>query len=129
MLGEAIRSILLADSIVSDLVGTRIYPLELPLKTSFPALTYSFPSDPFQLVMRSARCQINCWSDGKDILEKYTERETLKQAVENSLKFFTGQVNGVNIEITWPIGPYNHMKDSTSGFFFIPYDFQINYYT
>jgi hypothetical protein len=66
--------------------------------------------------------QISCWA------ETYTGRETLKDAVETALKFYTGTSKGVNIEITWPVGPYAHVKDVT-GFSFIPYDFKINYYT
>lgn len=122
MLGEAVRSILLANSTVFNLVSTRIYPLELPLQCTFPALTYSFPSNPFQIVMRSARCQISCW--GSD----YTNRETLKQAVENALKFYTGSLQGVDIEIIYPVGAYDHIKDTTSGLFYVPVDFKINYY-
>jgi hypothetical protein len=123
MLGPAIRSILLADSTVSGLVGTRIYPLELPLQCSLPALTYSFISNPFQIVMRSARCQINCFA------ADYMARETLTQAVEDALKFKYGKIQGVTIEIIYPIEPYGHYKDEKSGFFFIPYDFKVNYYT
>jgi len=123
MLGGAIRSILLADTTVSGLVGTRIYPLEPPLACSFPALTYSFPSNPFKLVMRSARCQISCWASD------YTERENLKQAVEDALKFYSGLSEGVTIEIIFPIETYDHIEDDESGFTFIPIDFKINYYT
>ncbi len=123
MLGEAIRAILLGNSIVSSLVGTRIYPQELPLKCSFPAITYSFPSDPFQIVMRSARCQIDCWADD------YTERETLKQAVENALKFYSGLIKGITIEVIYPVGAYDHYEDSKSGFTYVPIDFKVNYYT
>jgi hypothetical protein len=123
MLGPAIRSILLADSTVSGLVGTRIYPLELPLQCSLPALTYSFISNPFQIVMRSARCQINCFGDD------YMARETLNQAVEDALKFYTGSVSGETIEIICPEGCYNHIKDSKSGFYYLPIDFKVNYYT
>jgi len=122
MLGEAIRDILLSNSTVYGLVGSRIYPNELPLKTSFPALTYSFPSDPFKIVMRSARCQINCWA------ADYTTRENLKLAVENALKFFTGVKKDVTIEIIFPIGYYDHYKDKTSGFSYVPIDFKVNYY-
>lgn len=121
-LGEVVRDILLADSTVLGLVSTRIYPLELPLKSSLPALTYSFPSDPFSTVMRSARCQINCWAD------TFSNRETLKKAVETALKFYTGSKRGIDIEITWPVGSYDHYKDDTSGFFYTPIDFKINYY-
>lgn len=123
MIGAAVRTILLADSTVSGLVGTRIYPLELPLDCSFPALTYAIISDPFQIVMRSARVQINCWA------ADYTERETLKDSVEAALKFYTGLKEGETIEIISPVGPYDHIKDDVTGFFYLPYDFKVNYYT
>lgn len=122
MLGEAIRAILLSNSTVSSLVGTRIYPEELPLNCSFPAISYSVISDPFQIHMRSARMQISCWADD------YTSRETLKTAVESTLKFYTGVSMGETVEIIYPIGYYPHVTDGT-GFSFIPIDFAINYYT
>jgi hypothetical protein len=122
-LGDSIRSILLADSTVSGLVGTRIYPQELPLQCTLPALVYSFPSNPFQIHARSARCQISCYAKG------YDERENLRQSVEDTLKFFSGLNNGIAIEIIFPIGQYEHVKDSTSGFKFAPIDFKVNYYT
>jgi hypothetical protein len=123
MLGESIRYILLADSTVSGLVGARIYPLDLPLKTTFPALTYAIISDPFKIAVRSARFQINCFADG------YLEREELKQAVEDALKFYYGLSQGIEFEMIFPLGPYNHIKDSTTGFYYLPYDFKVNYYT
>jgi hypothetical protein len=122
-LGDSIRSILLANSTVSGLVGTRIYPQELPLQCTLPALVYSFPSDPFKIHMRSARCQISCYANG------YNERENLKQAVENALKFFSGLNSGITIEIIFPIGQYEHVKDNTSKSIFAPIDFKVNYYT
>jgi hypothetical protein len=122
-LGQAVRDVLLANSTVSGLVDTRIYPQELPLQCTLPALVYSFPSDPFKTVMRSARCQISCYA------VSYTARETLKQAVEDALKFKYGLFDGITIEIISPIGAYEHVKDGTSGMMFAPIDFKVNYYT
>jgi len=122
MLGAAIRSILLANSAISNLVGTRIYPLVLPLQCTFPALTYSFPSDPFKIPMRSARCQISCWDSD------YTNREQLRQVVEDALRFYSGSIQGVTIEVIYPIESYDHYLDSSNGFYFAPIDFKVNYY-
>ena len=122
MLGAAIRAILLANSAVYNLVSTRIYPLVLPLQCTFPALTYSFPSDPFKIAMRSARCQISCWDSD------YTNREQLRQVVEDALRFYSGSIQGVTIEVIYPIGSYDHYLDSSNGFYFAPIDFKVNYY-
>lgn len=122
MLGAAIRAILLADSVVSGLVGSRIYPLELPLNCTFPALSYSFPSNPYRRVARPARCQISCWS------RDYTQCDTLQKAVETALNGYAGTVLGVNIEGIFPISPYDLGPDE-AGLIQIPYDFKILYRT
>jgi hypothetical protein len=73
--------------------------------------------------MRSARCQISCYATS------YNGRENLRQAVEDALIFFSGLNNGIVIEIIFPIGQNEHVKDSTSELNFAPIDFRVNYYT
>src|SRR5574344_1984383 len=120
LIDEAIRAILLANSTVSGLVGTRIYPLQLPLECSFPALTYSFPSDVYRRVARPARLQVDCWA------EDFTQCKNLKNAVETALDGYSGTVLGINIEGIFPISPYDLPVDET-GLFHIPYDFKVLY--
>jgi len=120
LLGEAIRSILLNNSTVSSLVGTRVYPLELPLDCEFPAITYSFPSDPYQRVARGARCQIDCWA------QDYTECNNLKNVIEAALDGYSDTVGTINIEGIFPISSYDIAPDDT-GLFHIPYDFSVIY--
>jgi len=122
LIDEAIRSILLADPAVYGLVGTRIFPLELPLECTFPAISYLFPSDPYKRVARPARLQVDCWAE--DVMEC----KNLKLAVENALNGYAGIVNGVNIEGIFPISPYDLAPDET-GIFHIPYDFKVIYRT
>jgi hypothetical protein len=122
LLDEAIRSILLANSEVSSIVGTRIYPLQLPLQCTFPALSYSFPSDNFQRVIRPARLQIDCWA------EDFTICKNLKNIVEKALNGYSGTVLGIDIEGIFPISPYDIAPDD-SGLFHIPYDFKVIYRT
>jgi hypothetical protein len=122
LIDEAVRAVLLANSTVYGLVGTRIYPLQLPLDCTFPALTYSFPSDNYKRVARPARLQIDCWA------EDFTECKNLKNAVETALDGYSGTVSGINIEGIFPISPYDMAPDET-GLFHIPYDFKIIYRT
>ena len=120
LIDEAVRAILLADPTVSDMVGTRIYPLELPLTCTFPAIAYSFPSDPYKRVARAARCQIDCFA------EDFTECKRLKIAIENALDGYSGTVDGINIEGIFPISSYD-LPANEVGIFHIPYDFKIIY--
>lgn len=122
LIDEAVRAVLLANPTVYGLVGTRIYPLQLPLDCTFPALTYSFPSDIYKRVARPARLQIDCWA------EDFTECKNLKNAVETALDGYSGTVLGINIEGIFPISPYDMAPDET-GLFHIPYDFKMIYRT
>lgn len=120
LVDEAIRSILVADSGVYELVETRIFPVTLPLECTFPAISYLFPSDPYRRVARPARLQIDCWA------EDVAECKSLKLAVENALNGYAGIVNSVNIEGIFPISPYDVTPDD-SGIIHIPYDFKVIY--
>ena len=120
MIDEAIRAILLSNPALYALVGTRIYPLQLPLSCTFPAISYSFPSDPYKRVARAARLQVDCWA------EDFTQCKNLKKLVETALDGYSGTVFGINIEGIFPISPYDSSPDET-GLFHIPYDFKVIY--
>ena len=120
LIDEAIRSILLNNSTVAGFVGTRIFPLSLPLDCTFPAITYAFPSDVYNRIARPARLQVDCWA------QDFTECKNLKNAVEGALDGYSGIVSGINIEIIVPISPYDLPPDET-GLYHIPYDFKVIY--
>lgn len=120
LIDEAIRAVLLANQTIYGLVGTRIYPLQLPLECSFPAISYSFPSDVYRRVARPARLQIDCWA------QDFTQCKSLKNAVEKALDGYSGTVLGINIEGIFPISPYDLPLDET-GLYHIPYDFKVIY--
>jgi hypothetical protein len=87
--GELIYTQLAADSGVSTLVGTRIYPRRLPQSPSVPAITYQRISSSPQMgttALRRSRYQLNCWDltdDGvqaladaaKSAMEEYTDTD------------------------------------------------------
>lgn len=120
MIEAALVSILKADSAVTALVGTRIYPVQLPLNCTFPAISYFNVSDPFQRITGYPRIQISCWA--KD----YAQVLNLKSAVETTLNGYSGIVNGVNIEMIAPLSAEDYY-DSDTGIYHIPYDFKIIY--
>jgi len=120
MIDEAVRSILLNNSTVYGFVGTRIYPLVLPLSCTFPAISYSKPSDPYTRIARSPRFQVDIWS--KD----FTEVQNLKKAVETALDGYSGIVSGMNIERIIPLDSHDFELDDTQ-IYRISYDFKVIY--
>lgn len=70
---------LAADSGVAALVGNRIYPLKLPQKPTYEAITYQRISNTGQngtSTRRESRWQINCWA------ETHVEATALAAAVK-----------------------------------------------
>jgi len=73
-IGTLIYTQLAADSGVSTLVSTRIYPDILPQRPSVPAMTYTRISNSPQLgtsSLRRSRYQLDCWdltADGSEAL-------------------------------------------------------------
>jgi hypothetical protein len=63
----ALRSWLLQDATLASLVGTRIYPLLLPLDAATPAITYALVSDPLQQAPGHyrQRIQYSVWARGE----------------------------------------------------------------
>ena len=62
----ALRAWLLEDTTIAGLVGTRIYPLLLPLDAATPAITYALVSDPLQQAPGHyrQRIQFSIWVEG-----------------------------------------------------------------
>lgn len=68
--GASIRALLIADGATAALVGTRIYPNELPQKVQLPAIVYTLISDvpeasfdgDTSTTLKAARLQIDCYA-------------------------------------------------------------------
>jgi len=82
----AIRDHLLADTTIAALVGTRIYPLALPLHISTPALTYEVVSDVQHRQVpgwSKQRIQITVCVQGEySVLDAYPDAKALKEAIK-----------------------------------------------
>lgn len=98
MIDHAIYSILSSNSGVSTLVGTKIYPFELPQRVSYPAIIYQRISTTDRIVYHGGVCkfarsmfQITAIDD--DILGA----KTLAEKIRLALHGYTGTVSTIKI--------------------------------
>lgn len=80
------KAALFGNSGVTNLVGTRIYPLLLPQFPIYEAISYQRISNTEQngsTALRETRYQINCWG------ETYAETQGLAAAVKVALEEYT----------------------------------------
>jgi len=117
---EAVRAILVANSGVYALVGTRVYPAVLPLDCALPALSFSKISNKYKQIAGVPRFQISCWT------EDYLECQNLKQVVETALDGYAGTISGITIIRIIPLEAPD-LYESETGVYHIPYDFKVIY--
>lgn len=85
-IGTLVKSALTGNSGVSALVSTRVYPLQLPQKPTYEAITYQRISNGPQngsTAIRDSRWQISCWA------EEYGEAHVLAVAVKTAFEDLT----------------------------------------
>lgn len=90
--GTTVYSRLTSYSGISALVGTRVYPLNLPQKPTYEAITYQRISNGPQngsTTIRESRWQISCWA------ETYAEAHALAVQVKTALEEWTA--NGIKM--------------------------------
>jgi len=96
-IGEAIRDILIKNSTVAGLVGSRVYPVLLPQRPVFPAVTYQRISGTSDMALTGAtglshpRFQVDVWS------ATYSATQALADAVREALNNYSGTVGSVVI--------------------------------
>ena len=92
---ESIYTTLSTDVSVSALVSTRVYPLRLPQKPTYPAITYSivageeFPAMSVNVDTTSVRVQISCWATS------YTSVKSLSNSVKSAIDRKSGTVGTI----------------------------------
>lgn len=120
LIDEAVRIILLGDSTVYGMVGTRIHPMKLPLNCALPALSIHKPSNPYNQVSGYPRFQISCWASD------YLQVQQLSQAVGAALEGYSGIVSGLEIIRIIPLEAPDAYED-LPGVYHIPHDFRVKY--
>jgi hypothetical protein len=80
--------------------GNRIYPQQLPLGVTLPAIRYAKVSDPSEATMtgpstlRHPRYQFDCFADGDDA---YNDATTLANEVQSLLDGYSGLMKDVTV--------------------------------
>ena len=98
MIEEAIVAVLLADVTLAGIVSGRIYPLRLPERVAFPAVTYyRIGGDPVLAMQQdaglaSARISVVGWS------KRYLQARDANLAARDALRRFKGTSAGVVIQ-------------------------------
>lgn len=119
---EALRTLLLADPTVSGVVETRIYPMQLPLDCTLPAISLHKISNPNNhlIDVASPRFQLSCWA------EDYLEVQELKNAVIDALNRYKGVASGVHIKQIVYLDASDALE-SVTGIYHVPVDMKVIY--
>ena len=119
---EVIRSLLIADTAVTALVSTRIYPVHMPLDATIPNITIHEISGPEDYVTGHGfpRYQISCWS------ESFSGAKAIKDAVKACLNRYKGIVSGLDIHNISYLNSEDLYEEEVR-LYHIPMDFQIVY--
>jgi hypothetical protein len=92
---ESLFSALTNDAGVSALVSARVYPMSLPQKPTYPAISYQVIADEEHPAMsvnvdtRTVRVQVSCWATS------YSGVKSLANAVKSALDRRTGTTASV----------------------------------
>ena len=139
-LAVVLKSLLLADAGIQDVVGTRVYLGAWPKHGRYPCIQITVPSDvPDEFVpsFSIARIQCSCWSDVREVdgVKAPTEAEEVAAAVKALLHGTRLQRKGADL---WTDGTTSYLISDcrcvsapllwdTSGLVHIPVDFLIEY--
>lgn len=97
MIESALRALVLADSAVSALIGTRLYPQKLPQDPTYPAATYQRIDGPRlydhggATGLAEGRFQFDVWAT------TYSSAKAVAAAVRAALSGYSGTTGGVEI--------------------------------
>lgn len=101
-LDEAIKALLSGDSGVTNIVGTRIYPIRAPDNSLLPMITYQRVSNIKEHCVSKEKAsftdtvfQIDCWVKQSDTIGVL---RNLASAVRNVLDDYRGVTSGIDIQ-------------------------------
>ena len=117
-----LRSILVADPAVAEIIGARAYQMHLPREPTFPAITYQMVSrvQDAKTGIVQARMQYTCMA------ESWREAADLADVVRCCLHGYRGVRDGARIEDVRYAGQHDDY-DETTGIHWIPVDVIVTY--
>lgn len=95
MIGDVIYSILSADSNITDVVSTRIYPVIAPEQAANPCIVYSLRTEPED---NKDGAGIYHYFLVLDLFGGYNELRTLANTVKTAIDRYSGTVNSVVVD-------------------------------
>ncbi len=117
-----LRSILVADPAVAEIIGARAYQMHLPREPTFPAITYQMVSRVQDSLtgLVQARMQYTCMA------ESWRGAADLADAVRCALHGYRGVRDGARIEGIQYAGQHDDY-DETTRIYWIPVDMIVTY--
>lgn len=94
----SIRSILTADTDVTDLVSTRVYPYMRQQGTTFPAIVYELDDTEPQQGLDGFQSLTRCELTISQIAETYSGAKDLASKVRTALNGYSGTSGGIAIK-------------------------------
>lgn len=130
MIESALRTLALADSTVSGLVGTRMYPLKLPQDPTYPAVTYTRISGPRlydhggETGMAEGRFQIDSWG------ASYSSAKSAAAAVREAIEGYRGTTGGTEFASIFCVNDSDSYEpqEGDEGVWRVSTDYWIRYY-
>ena len=111
----SIRSILTADSDVSALVSTRVFPYMRQQGTAFPAIVYELEDTEPQQGLDGFQSLTRCELSVTNVAETYSGAKDLASKVRTALNGYTGTSEGVAIKSVVHDNDIGIVEDSRIG--------------
>jgi|TARA_R100000084_G_scaffold74788_3_gene33659 hypothetical protein len=111
----SIRSILTADSDVSALVSTRVFPYLRQQGTAFPAIVYELEDTEPQQGLDGFQSLTRCELSVTNVAETYSGAKDLASKVRTALNGYTGTSEGVAIKSVVHDNDIGIVEDSRIG--------------
>lgn len=117
MIANNLYAYLVAQTVITDIVSTRVYPVILPQKPTYPAITYNDDDSNYtesfdgQTDHVQSVFQLDAWS------KTYAGATTLGAAMSTALKNKSGSFGGITIQrCTILSGPIVAYEDSVEAY-------------
>jgi len=103
-IGQYIYAKLAATTAITDLVGTRIYPVFQPQNTAYPVIVYLAKNEPHHLVkdqvsdLDTSVVTFHIWADAAQGQDAYASLDAIDSALRTALDFVEGTAGSITVE-------------------------------
>ena len=124
-IGKAIYGLLSGASSVTDIVGSRIYPVSVPQFAEFPFVVYT-TTDTEPSMTKDGSSPLDVITVQIDMYANdFDTNTTLAGAIRSTLDFYEGTVNGQAIQRMTMLNSSDGDYNSDLGVFYLSQDYQI----